>query len=145
MSRRKQHTIKEARHVRIYHAMMQTPAWRALSPKGRAAYVEMSMRYGGPGSNNGRIPYSSRELEQNLKVGRKTALRTFAELQSHGFIVMTKKGRYGAKRSYASEWRLTEFACDLTGAQPTHDYRQWQGPAKPVAVKDFEHRLRATA
>ena len=143
MSRRNKHVIKEARHVKIYHAMMRTHAWRALSPKARAAYLEISMRYGGVGSNNGRIPYSSRELEQNLKVGRKTALRTFKELEAHGFIAMTKKGRYGAKRTYASEWRLTEFACDVSGTPPTHDYRQWQGPALPVAVKDFEHRLRA--
>jgi AraC-like DNA-binding protein len=140
-------TVPEARHVRIYVSMMQTPAWRDLNPYARAAYVEMSSRYGGPDSNNGRIPYSGRDLAQNLNVSKPTALRAFKNLQDHGFIVLVKAGRYGRKRRYAPEWMLTEFGYQAEGqereAPPTHAYRKWQGTPPRIAVEDFEDRLRA--
>ena len=50
-----------ARHVRLYHFMMKTAAWHNLSANARAIYVEIGSRYGGAGSNNGRIPFSVRE------------------------------------------------------------------------------------
>jgi hypothetical protein len=145
MSRRHKRTIQEARHVRLYHqGLLLTPAWRDLNCYARAGYIELSMRYGGKNSNNGRIPYSVREMAENLHISLPTArLRVFRPLQTHGFIVETKRGRYGRKRTYASEWRLTEFACDVTQEPPTHAYRQWQGSAQLIATKDFTQRARA--
>jgi hypothetical protein len=124
---------------------MTTPAWRGLNCYARAGYLELSMRYGGPGSNNGRIPYSVREMAKNLNISPPTAQRrVFKELKDHGFIIETKRGRYGKKRSYASEWRLTEFQCDATGELPTHAYRHWQGSAQPISTKDYVHRAQST-
>ena len=144
MSRRRRQTIKEARHVRTYHSMMTTPAWRDLSCYARAGYLEISMRYGGPNSNNGRIPYSVREMAGNLNISTPTArLRVFKELQEHGFIVETRRGRYGRKRTYASEWRLTEFKCDVTGQAPTHAYQHWQGSSQPISTKDYVRRAQS--
>jgi hypothetical protein len=103
------------------------------------------MRYGGPRSNDGRIPYSVREMADNPHVSIPTArLRVFSELQKHGFIVEIRRGRYGRKRTYASEWRLTEFACDLTADPPTHAYRQWRGETpQQIATRDFARRARS--
>jgi hypothetical protein len=124
--------------------MMVTPAWRSLSCYARAGYLELSMRYGGPGSNNGRIPYSVREMAENLNISVPTVrLRVFKELKEHGFIVETRRGHYGRRRSYASEWRLTEFECDATEQAPTHAYRQWQGSAQPISTKDFVRRAQS--
>jgi hypothetical protein len=141
---RRRQTIKEARHVRIYHAMLVMPAWRDLSCYARAGYLELSMRYGGEGSNNGRIPYSVREMADNLNISVPTARnRVFKELVDHGFIVEMKHGRYGKKRNYASEWRLTQFKCDVTDGPPTHAYKHWQGPARPISTKDHVKRAQS--
>ena len=141
--RRKQ-TIREARHVRLYQTMTSTAAWRSLNCYARAGYVELSNRYGGPKSNNGRVPYSVREMAENLGVGKATAQKVFVDLQDRGFIVQTRRGRYGRRRTYASEWRLTEFACDVTGEAPTHAYRHWKGQARPISNHDFLNRARAS-
>jgi len=143
MARKRKIPIKEARHVRLYMSMTNTHAWRDLNCYARAGYFEISSRYGGPDSNNGRIPYSGREMAANLNVSRPTAWRVFRDLQDHGFIVLMKAGRYGRKRRYAAEWRLTEFQCDITGELATHVYRQWQAPIRPPAVADFKERIRA--
>ena len=143
MAKRKIRPQQEARHVRLYMTMTRTPAWRDLNCFARAGYIEISSRYGGKNSNNGRIPYSGRELASNLGVSRTTAHRVFKELQDHGFIVLMKAGRYGRKRRYAAEWRLTEFPCNITGELATNAYRHWQGQHSPAAVKDFENRLRS--
>jgi ribosomal protein S19E (S16A) len=144
MTGRRRQTIKEARHVRIYNSTLVTPAWRALSCYARAGYLELSMRYGGPNSNNGRIPYSVREMAENLNISLPTVRRrVFKELKDHGFIVETKRGRYGRKRSYASEWRLTEFKCDVTEEAPTHAYKSWQGSAQSISTKDFVRRAQS--
>jgi hypothetical protein len=139
--RRKKKVIKEARHVRLYHYFMTTPAWRDLSCYARAGYLEISISYGGTNSNNGRIPYSVREMAKNLNISVPTARRrVFKELVDHGFIIETKRGRYGKKRRYASEWRLTEFKCDVTDQLPTHAYRNWKGSAQSISTEDFVHR-----
>jgi hypothetical protein len=57
---------KEARHVRLYHSMLKSSAWKSLTANARAIYIEMASRYGGPGSNNGRIPYSVRDAAKSL-------------------------------------------------------------------------------
>lgn len=49
----------EARHVRLYHWLMQSEAWRTLSPVAKALYLELAYRYNG--ANNGRIGLSVRD------------------------------------------------------------------------------------
>ena len=141
---RKKKVMKEARHVRLYHSLMTAPAWRDLNSYARAGYLEISMRYGGPGSYNGSIPYSVREMAKNLNISVPTVRkRVFKELVDHGFIIETKRGRYGKKRCYASEWRLTEFKCDVTDQLPTHAYRNWKGSAQSISTQDFVQRAQS--
>jgi Fic family protein len=83
---------KVARHVRIYHWMMDTAAWKSLSGNQRAIYVEMAARYNG--WNNGRIPYSIREAAESLHIGKSTAARDLAVLRERGFIIPRKKGAF---------------------------------------------------
>jgi hypothetical protein len=112
--------MKAARHVRLYHWMMQTAAWKGLSGNQRAIYVEMAARYNG--SNNGRIPYSVRDAAAALRIGKATAARDLIVLQKRGFIVPVMKGAFSLKQKHATEWRLTEFNCDVTGALPTKEF-----------------------
>ena len=112
--------------------MMATPAWKSLNGNQRAIYVEIAARY--DGSNNGRIPYSVREAAQALHIGKATAARDLIVLEERGFIVVMVRGAFNVKLKLATEWRLTEFNCDVTGALPTKDFAKW-------SPKHSEHGL----
>jgi hypothetical protein len=125
--------VKLLRHVRLYHYLMQTKAWQSLKALERSIYVEISARYAGDGSNNGRIGYSIREAASTFKVGKSSAARALETLQDRGFIVARKKGAFSLKSRHSTEWRLTEFGCDLTGALPSKEFARWSSEnQKPV-------------
>ena len=119
---------KPARHVRLYYWLMQTAAWKSLSGNQRAIYIEMASRY--DGSNNGRIVYSVREAAQALHIGKATAARDLIVLEERGFIVVMVRGAFNVKLKLATEWRLTEFNCDVTGTLPTKEFAKWS-PQNP--------------
>jgi hypothetical protein len=116
---------KTARHIRIYHMTLRTAAWKSLDAVARALYIEILSRYGGPGSNNGRIPYSIREGAAALRIGKTKSAVGLKDLQDRGFIAAITRGGFNRKNRRATEWRITEFACDVTGALPTYDYQRW--------------------
>jgi hypothetical protein len=120
---------REPRHVRLYHYMTETDAWKSLGTVERAMYVDMASRYAGPGSNNGRIPYSVREAAERLHIGKSTAKRALDVLQERGFIVPEKLGAFSLKARHATEWRLTEFASDIVQGQfATKEFTRWKPP-----------------
>jgi|SRR5215469_3526655 len=131
MSRHRRKSGAVERYVALYHWIMDKPAWRELDCVSRAAYLELGRRYAGPGSNNGRIPYSVREMAEALRVSKATAQRAFQRLIEHGFIARMKKGAFSLKVRHASEWRLTEHKCDVTQELATKDFARWQ-KQKPV-------------
>jgi hypothetical protein len=114
---------KSPRHVRLYHWMTETPAWKSLSAVARATYCEIAKRY--VGTNNGTIPFSVRELGTRLHIGKTKAARALSELQDRGFLVTTLKGAFSVKNRRATEWRMTEFNCDVTGELATKDFTRW--------------------
>jgi DNA-binding transcriptional MocR family regulator len=116
---------KAARHVRLYYWMMQTAAWKSLNANQRAIYVEMAARYNG--SNNGRIHFSTREAATAVHISKATAARDLAVLVERGFIVAVTRGGFNVKHKQrqSTEWRLTEFNCDVTGALPSKDFARW--------------------
>jgi hypothetical protein len=74
-----------------------------------------------------------------LRIGKSTAARALAALEERGFVVATRKGHFDRKVKHASEWRLTEYVCDVSGELPTKEFMRWQPvPAthshKPVPV-----------
>ena len=118
---KKKRTTTE-RYVRLTHRMMQTQAWQGLDRNARAVYVELAMLY--RGNNNGSIGFSARQAARSIRVSKATAARAMIVLQDRGFIVATTKGRFDLKR-HATEWRLTEFRCDLTGQPASRDFETW--------------------
>jgi len=88
--------------------------------------IESATRYAGPGSNNGRLSYSLREMARALNVSKMTAQRALQTLRERGFIVETKRGAFSLKERHATEWRLTEFCDDVTGALSTKDFARWK-------------------
>jgi hypothetical protein len=109
--------------------MLNAPAWQSLDSNARAIYIELAQRYAGPNSNNGRIPYSVREAGTALKISRATACRALSALVDRGFIVPTVKGAFSLKKRHATEWRLTEYPCDITHAAiGSKEFVRWQPP-----------------
>jgi hypothetical protein len=115
----------EHRHVRLYHWLMNTLAWKSLDATARAVYIEMARRYAGQGSNNGRIHYSVREAADALRIGKSTAARALNDLVDRGFVVVMKKGGFNVKKRHATEWRLTEFPCDVSNQLSTKEFARW--------------------
>ena len=113
------------RHVRLYHGMMDKPAWQSLSGNQRALYVAISARYNG--SNNGRIHFSAREAAAALHISKATAARDLLVLVERGFIVAVTRGGFNVKdkQAQATEWRLTEFNCDVTGVLSSKNFAAW--------------------
>jgi hypothetical protein len=135
---------KGPRHVRICHYMMATQAWISLGGIERAMYLDIAARYAGYGSNNGKIGYSVREAATNLHVGTSTAKRALDALQDRGFIVAEKRGAFTLKQRHASEWRLTEFASDVSKDIATKDFMTWT-PDKNKTRYPQRHRTVSVA
>jgi hypothetical protein len=120
MMKRKRATAE--RYVRLTHRMMQTQAWQNLDGNARAVYLEVAMLY--RGNNNGRIGFSARQARRAIPISRVTAFRALVALQDRGFIVAMTKGRFDRQR-HTTEWRMTEFRCDVTGSPATRDFETW--------------------
>jgi hypothetical protein len=114
------------RYFQIHHYMLKCDAWRALSAPARAVYVQIGSRYNG--ANNGRLAFSVRDAASECDLAKDTAARVFKELVTRGFIEETRHGTLSKKTRLASEWRLTAFKCDLTGAFKTCTFMHRGGP-----------------
>jgi hypothetical protein len=114
------------RHVRICHYMMDTPAWKSLGAIERAMYLDIASRYAGQGTNNGKIAYAIRTAAKELSIGTSTAKRALDNLVERGFIACISKGAFSLKSKHATEWRLTEFASDVSNEFATKDFMRWR-------------------
>jgi hypothetical protein len=120
---------KESRHVRLYHWILDTPAWKSLDGNSRALYVALADHYFG--NNNGRISFSTRQAAEELHISKATASRCFAALIERGFITIEKLGHFDTKRKHATEYRLTEFASNIDDRFVTKEFASWR-PAEVV-------------
>lgn len=128
------------RYVRLDHAIMNTPAYRSLSPNARSLLFEIIKRHNG--SNNGALWLSVRDGGALMGVVDLNAARAaFDELQTMGFLVMTSKAHFSVKASDTSRarcWALTWEALPALSRAGSHRYRE----AKPQTDKS---RKRAAA
>lgn len=114
----------KAKFIMIEAYVKRSAAWRALTPNARATYLEVKWRY--DGTNNGRIALGERELAADLHTSRETARRALGELIEKGVIKKAKLSGFNMKSRVATEWRLTEYPCDVTGELPTKEFIRWQ-------------------
>ena len=113
---------KADRYFQLHHYMLKTDAWRALSAAARAVYIQIGARYNG--SNNGKLALSVRDAASECNIATNTASQAFKDLVDLGFIEETRHGGLSRKTRIASEWRMTAFRCDLTGALKTSLFMQ---------------------
>jgi hypothetical protein len=114
---KKQLDERKDRYFQLHHYMLKSDAWRALSQAARVVYIQIGFRYNG--GNNGKLAFSVRDAAVECNLDKGTASRAFKELVDRGFIEETRHGGISKKTRLASEWRLTAFKCDLTGAFKT--------------------------
>lgn len=117
----------KSKFIMIEAYVKRSAAWKALTPIERCAYLEVKWRY--DGTNNGRIGLGCRELGDELGMGRDTAKRALNKLASVGFIAKVKASAFNVKSRAVTEWRLTEYPCDVTGLLPSKEFMRWE-PAK---------------
>ena len=120
--------------VQLPKFMLDSPAWLALSPPARAAYVELERVYNG--ANNGMIAMSVRRLAKRLRCSKTTAGRVLIDLEDAGFIETVEMGCFSRKNRRASEYRLTIHHCDLSGHRPSKKFMQWVPPGPESRQRD---------
>lgn len=109
--------------------MLESPAWRALTPAARATYIELAKLYNG--RNNGWLALSVRDAAERCRINKDTAGRALASLQHVGFIECVTPGGFSRKVRHATEWRLTAERCDKSGALPAKTFMRWAPSALP--------------
>jgi hypothetical protein len=123
---------REARHVRLYDWLLNSPAYLSLSPAARAVHVEIVRLYNG--SNNGCLALSVRTAASRCRIARNTAARVFVELQDRGFIECVTPGAFSLKKRHAAEWRLTHLPCDVSGRLSEKPFMRWRPTEKQTAA-----------
>ncbi|WP_200957830.1 helix-turn-helix domain-containing protein [Mesorhizobium sp. Root157] len=118
-----------SKFIKIDSYVKRSAAWKALTPTERAAYLEVKWRY--DGFNNGRIGVGCRELADELNKGRDTASRALKGLEEKGFIVEMKASAFNVKNRAATEWRLTEYPCNVTNQLASKDFMRVHLKEKP--------------
>jgi hypothetical protein len=112
--------------VQLHDWMMNTAAWRSLSPQARCVYVEVVRLYNG--ANNGFLALGVRAAAERANVNKDTAARCFAILIARGFLEPAQLGQFNMNARRATEWRLTHHKCDRTHQLPTKAFSRWTPP-----------------
>ena len=118
-------------HLRLYHWMIRSDGYRALSCAARCVLIEIAL--GHRGGNNGQLALSVRSAAERCRLARGTASRAFRELEEVGFIDCVTKGAFSLKDRHASEWRLTWLSCNVSGKLPEKRFMRWTGKTKAGA------------
>jgi hypothetical protein len=121
----------------IYTDVLESPAWREMTPVMRNAHLEMKAIYNR--NTEGPVFMSERKLAKLINVARETASIALAGLEHYGFIRKVRGGYLGADGcGLATEWRMTDER--YLGESATLDFKRWAGvvlvpPAKKKKQK----------
>jgi len=121
----------------VKRSIMETPAWRALSPKAQMIYIWLKLEWKGARyNNNGKIRLSYRQAAARVGIGTNTAMRGFHELQAKGFILVTRLGALGVEgEARGPSYELTEIGCPHQ--EPRRLFNKWR------SGRDFEVKRHA--
>ncbi len=116
-------------YTKMFRAVMQTPAWVALSSTAKALYVLIKLEWRGPNANNnGSIQFSCRQAATALGIEPNTAMRAFRDLQAKGFLVMKEMATLGSDGdARGPSYEITEIEMPGKPKGSGRDlFRQWQ-------------------
>ncbi|MBP2229379.1 hypothetical protein J2847_002678 [Azospirillum agricola] len=113
------------RFVALPHYLLNSPAWRTLTPNAKALLIDVWSRHNG--ANNGSIAYAVREAA-GIGLSKDQAGRAFRELEERGFLKVRHASTFTLKTREARTWELTAEPC--AGQPPGKDFMRWQPPAE---------------
>ncbi len=125
-SKRSRGSYRGPKFVQLFRFVLDSEAYISLSANARSALIEVNRGYNG--SNNGAIVLSVRSIAERMGCHIETASCALQELVKKGFIEERVKGAYSVKFRRATEWRLTDRRCDVTGAEQSQAFLKWQNP-----------------
>lgn len=105
---------KEPRHIRLYHSITGTEAWRHLSGNGIKVLIALA-RFDDGGSN-GELYFSERTAAAQTGLSRNTVRRALRELIDKGFIAQTKSGAFNRNNLLAATYLPADLGC-MAGRQ----------------------------
>lgn len=111
------------RFVRLDFKILESAAYRALSPNARALLTELAMLENG--KNNGTLFLSVRDATDRIGLADAHAAgRAFDELEELGFIACTVEAHFAVKASNGSRARAWRLTWQAVGAKrgPTNDF-----------------------
>lgn len=123
-------SVGRGRHVRLYHWMLDSVAWKNLSPGACALLIAVWKRYNG--NNNGCIPFSVREAATEINVSKNIPSKLFQELIEKGFLKVVRNSNFDLKVRRSREWKLTAVECGDVPA--SKDFMHWRPAEKQNTV-----------
>lgn len=95
-------------HIRLYWALVDSPAWRALSWTDQGLYIALRRKL--KGSNNGNIEATLSTLRHADITSPSTLAKSLRALQCLGFIAKTRQGGIAQGVKHCSLYRFTDEA-----------------------------------
>jgi hypothetical protein len=89
--------LSPERFVLLPHYLLNSAAWKGLSPTARAAWIHIVKRYNG--ANNGSIAVSTRLLGEDLNCSKNAAARAILDLKNAGLIEQTAASSFSRTQS----------------------------------------------
>jgi hypothetical protein len=121
---------QNSRFVRLDHYLLESAAYRSLSPNARSLLVELSMIDNG--SNNGAIWLSVKDASARIgNANLQSVSAAFRELETAGFIRLTRDAHFRVKASGTARarcWRLTWLAVPAASMAPTNEWKTYDPP-----------------
>ena len=120
----------------IQRSLLETEAWRQLSPTAQILYIWLRFEWKGARyNNNGGIQLSYRQAAKRIGISNNTAMSAFRDLQAKGFVVVTQLGELGVLgEARGPKYELTELArSSPTRVDPRRLYLRWN-PKTPFEV-----------
>ena len=131
---------KDGQHIRLYHAMLDSHAWHALSPTEIAVFLAMRRQLNG--SNNGRIDATLTTTKRWGVKSPTTLAKSLRALVAVGFIENLRPGRLTQGGKMPGLFRFTDMDTPpdrrrdvmQAGGKATNEWRRWKSAAEADAA-----------
>jgi hypothetical protein len=117
----------DAPFVGITTTVLDSAAWKAMSPSARIVYIAIKRNYNHQANNNGRLYLAGRNGAKATGLSPNTVWRCVRELIHYGFAVVTRSATLGTNgHGRPTALRLTEMGT-RADPLPTRDFLKWDG------------------
>ena len=108
------------RFVRLTYELINSVAWKCLTPASVKVYIELRKHFNG--SNNGNLFLSLLDGAKSLNMSTSTVKRSLDQLVEHGIVRCAERGYFTGR--IASRYILTNER--YQGLPPTKDYLKFK-------------------